>query len=143
MIFNQNELFSFNQAITATANSTNVIDRGVPGTPYQAAATLNDDIGKGNMIPLLVQVTEDFNTLTSLTIQLQTGASASLGTTLLEQTISLADLKAGRQFNLTYLPQGIEERYLGVNYVVTGTAPTAGQVTAGITMGVQTNVTGA
>lgn len=143
MIFNQNELLSDDQAITATANSTNVIDRGTPGTPYQAAATLNDDIGKGTPIPFLVQVTADFNNLTSMTIQLQTGTSASLGTTIMEQTISLTDLTAGRQFNLTYLPQGIEERYLGLNYVVTGTAPSTGTVTAGITMGVQTNVTGA
>lgn len=143
MIFNNNELLSFQQAITATALSTNVIDLGVADTPYEAVAALNYDIGKGNGIPFLVQVTEAFNNATSMTIQLETGSTASLGTVVLQQTIVLADLKAGKQFNLTMLPQGIAERYLGVRYTVAGTAPTAGKVTSGITMGVQTNVTGA
>ncbi len=31
------------------------------------------------------------------------------------------------------------ERYIRLNYTVTGTAPTTGKVTAGITGGVQTN----
>ena len=143
MIFSAQQLFSDDQAITGDADSTNVIDLGVPGTPYGAAAALNDDVGKGAKIPLLVQVTADFNTLTSLNVNLSTGATTALGTTIATQNILLADLVAGKQINLDFLPNGVVERYLGIEYDVVGTDPTLGNITAGITMGVQTNVTGA
>lgn len=143
MIFSAQQLLSDDQAITATAVSTNVIDLGVAATPYDAAAALNQDVGKGAKVPFLVQVTEDFDNLTSLAIAIEVGSTASLGTVVATQTVLLADLVAGKQINLDCLPNGINERYLGVRYTVTGTAPTAGKVTAGITMGVQTNVTGA
>lgn len=143
MIFSAQQIFSDDQAITADADSTNVIDLGLPGTPYDAAAALNDDIGKGAKIPLLVQVTADFNTLTSLNINLSTGATTALGTTIATQNILLADLVAGKQINLDYLPNGIVEQYLGIEYDVVGTDPTLGNITAGIVMGVQTNITGA
>jgi len=143
MIFSLQQLFSDDQAITASADSTNVIDLGAPGTPYGAAAALNQDVGKGAKIPILVQVTEAFDNLTSLEIKISTGATTALGTTVLSQTILLADLVVGKQTSFDVLPNDITERYLGIEYVVTGTAPTVGKVTAGITMGVQTNVTGA
>jgi len=143
MIFSAQQLFSDDQAITASADSTNVIDLGAPATPFGAAAALNDDIGKGAKIPLLAQITEAFDNLTSLEIKLSTGSTTALGTTIASQVILLADLLAGKQLNLDFLPNGIVEQYLGMEYVVVGTAPTAGKVTAGIVMGVQTNVTGA
>jgi len=143
MIFSRWMTLSDDQAITATAVSTNVIDLGAPGTPYGAAAALNQDIGKGAPVPFLVQVTADFDNLTSLNVALEVGASASLGTVVAEQSVAAADLVAGKQINLQYLPNGINARYLGVRYTVTGTAPTTGTVTAGVTMGNQTNVTGA
>lgn len=143
MILSAQQLFSDDQAITASADSTNVIDLGAPDTPYGAAAALNQDIGKGAKVPLLAQVTADFNNLTTLEVKLSTGATTALGTEIASQTIALADLVAGKQINLDFLPNGIVERYLGMEYVVVGTAPTTGTVTAGITMGVQTNVTGA
>lgn len=143
MILSAQQLFSDDQAVTATAVSTNVIDLGAPGTPYDAAAALNQDIGKGAGVPILIQVTEDFDNLTSLDIAIETGATTSLGTVVINKTVLLADLVAGYQFPVQILPNEINERYLGLRYTVTGTAPTTGQVTAGITMGVQTNVTGA
>lgn len=143
MIFSAQQLFSNDQAITASADSTNVIDLGVAGTPYDAAAALNQDVGKGNPVCFLVQVTEDFDNLTSLEIKVSTGATASLGTTVISKTVLLADLVAGYQFPVQVLPNEITERYLGIEYVVVGTAPTTGKVTAGITLGNQTNVTGA
>lgn len=146
MIFSAQQLFSDDQAITATANSTNVIYLGAAGTPYGAAAALNRDIGKGAKIPLLVQVTEDFTTsagMTALTIALETGSTDALGTEIASQTILIANLVAGKQINLDFLPNGIIEDYLGFSYTpVTGDAD-GGAITAGITMGVQTNVTGA
>lgn len=139
MIFSAQQLFSDDQAITASADSTNVVDLGAPGTPYGGAAALSQDIGKGTKIPVLVQVTEAFNNLTSLEIKISTGATTALGTTVISQTILLAGLTVGKQIALEVLPNDITERYLGIEYVVTGTAPTTGKVTAGIVMGVQTN----
>lgn len=143
MILSAQQLFSDDQAITASADSTNVIDLGVPGTPFGAAAALNRDIGKGAKIPILAQVTADFNNLTTLEFKISTGATTALGTEIASQTIALADLVAGKQLNFDVLPNAIVERYLGMEYVVVGTAPSTGTVTAGISMGNQTNVTGA
>jgi hypothetical protein len=143
MILSAQQLFSDDQAITATAVSTNVIDLGVSATPYGAAAALNHDIGKGTAVPILIQVTEAFNTLTSLAIAIEVGATTSLGTVLSTQTILLAGLTVGKQTAVAVLPRGADARYLGVRYTVAGTDPTAGKITAGITLGVQSNVTGA
>lgn len=143
MIFSEQSLLSDKQAITATAVSTNVIDLGAPGTPYGAVAALIQDIGKGAKIPFLAQVTQAFNNLTTLTIAIETGATTALGTVIASVDIALADLLVGKQIPLDVLPNDIKERYLGVRYTVTGTAPTTGQVTAGVCMGVQTNVHGA
>ena len=144
MIFSAQQLFSDDQAITATAASTNVIDLGAPQTAYGAKAAFHQDIGKGNPVPILVQVTEDFATLTSLTITIEVSAAANLSssTVLSSQTIAVADLKKGKQIAAQVLPNGADQRYLGVRYTVTGSNATTGKVTAGITMGNQTNVTG-
>lgn len=143
MILSAQQLFSDDQAITVSADSTNVIDTGVRGTPYGAAAALHGDIGKGNKIPVLVQVTEAFNTLTSVEVKISTGATTALGTTILSQVILLADLVVGKQVSFDVLPNDITERYLGIEYVVVGTPATLGKITAGISMGNQTNITGA
>lgn len=145
MIFSAQSIFSDDQAITATAISTNVYDQGEAGTPYGAAAALNRDTGKGNMVPVTIQVTEAFNNLTSLTIAIETSANADLSsaTVLSSQTIALANLTVGKQVSVGFLPKDATGRYLGIRYTVSGTAPTTGKVTAGISMGTQTNVTGA
>lgn len=143
MIFSKQQTFSDNQAITATALSTNVIDLGVPGTPHGATATLNGDVGKGTPVPILIQVTEDFDNLTSLNIAIEAGETETLGTVILSQDIPLAELIAGKQTSVVVMPNGLDQRYVGVRYTVTGTAPTAGMITAKVTMGVQTNITGA
>jgi hypothetical protein len=144
MIISANLLFSDDQAITATAVSTNVIDLGARDTPFRAAAALNGDIGKGEPVPILIQITEAFNNLTSLTITLETGPNADMSSsTVLEtQTILLAALTKGKQANMRFLPNGVTGRYLGVRYTVSGTAPTTGKVFSAITAGVQTNFTG-
>lgn len=142
MILSANNLFSDDQAVTATAISTNVIDLGAPDTPYGAAAAINQDIGKGAGIPVLAQVTADFATLTSLTITLETSAAAGLTSpvVLAEETVAVADLLAGKQMFNQVVPNGAALRYLGFRYTVTGSDATAGTITAGISMGNQTNV---
>lgn len=129
MLFDAKLLMSSNQAITATAASTDVIDRGD-----------SKDVGKAGDVPIAVQVTEAFNNLTSLAIAIQTDSDSAFGSavTLATVTVALADLKAGYQLPIITLPKGCK-RYLRLNYTVTGTAPTTGKVTAGIVAGVQTN----
>jgi len=143
MILSIQQLFSDAQAITATAVSTNQIDLGVPGSPPYDNNQLNQDIGKGNPVPILIQVVEDFDAATSITVTLEVGATTALGTVRATESILLADLVAGKQTFMQYLPQGIDEQYLGVRYTVVGSAPTVGKITAGISMGNQSNFTGA
>lgn len=141
MIFDQTLLFSDAQAITATAASTNIVDTLATGTVYGAAAALSKDIGKGNRIPINIQVVEAFNNLTSLTIDIQTAAAEGFGSpkTVVSQTIAAADLIAGKVSTLHFVPAGTDERFVRVNYTVTGTAPTTGKVSAGIVVAQQTN----
>jgi len=151
MIFSAQQIFSDDQAITATAISTNVIDLGVAGTPYGAAAALNQDVGKGNPIPLLIQVTADLSNAAddgTVTFTVECDSTANLATspTVLYSSgvIAEADLVAGYQIPVQVLPNECTARYLGIRYTVGGTGNlNAGTVTAGIVMGVQTNVTGA
>lgn len=139
MIFSQNLMYSDKQAITADAASTNVIDHGANGTVYGATAPLGRDQGKGTKIPVLIQVTESFDALTSLEVQFQVDDNAAFSSPKIvsRQTKTLAELKAGAQFSIDTLPLGSDERYSRIYYDVTGTAPTVGRITAGITMGNQ------
>lgn len=141
MILSAQQLVSDDQAITATAASTDYLDLQATGTPYGAAAALVRDIGKGTPVCFDAIVTEAFNNLTSLTIALQVddNSSFSSATTVASQTIALASLTVGANFAFEYLPEGVNERYFRLNYTVSGTAPTTGQITAGITGGRQTN----
>lgn len=144
MILSSQLLFSDDQAITATALSTNQIDLGQAGTPFDGVAPLHQDIGKGCPIPILIQVTEAFNNLTSLTVTIEVDEDSAFGSpkVLVTESILLADLVVGKYTNTIVVPNGADERYLAVRYTVVGTAPTTGQITAGIVGGVQTNITG-
>lgn len=139
MIFSQNLIYSDKQAITADAASTNIIDHGANGTVYGASVALPRDQGKGAKVPILVQVTETFDALTSLEVQFQVDNDVAFGSPKIvaRQSKTLAELKAGAQFSIDSLPLGADERYSRLYYDVTGTAPTVGKITAGITMGNQ------
>lgn len=139
MIFDQKNLFSDQQAITATAVSTNVIDTGANGTPYGAGAALGRDQGKGCVLPLFIGVTENFATLTSLTATVQhSDDNSSFSDVLGTPAIPVATLKAGYQFPIDSIPLTTTKRYIRLNYTVAGSNATAGKITAGITMGNQT-----
>lgn len=144
MITDLTTLFSNAQAITATANSTNILDLGAPGTiPGPGGTALVRDVGKGEPIPLLVTVVQSFNNLTSLTISLQVAtdtAFTSPVTVDVSPTYALADLAVGARYLLPdSIPVGSNLRYMRLVYTVAGTAPTTGQITAGLVMGRQTN----
>lgn len=142
MIFDSTLLLSNAQAITADAASTNIIDLGAPGKAYGAAANLVRDVGKGKPIPLLVQVVEAFATLTSLTVSLQVDDADTFGspkTVWTSPAIPVAELIAGKVVVPEYIPRGTNERYMRLYYDVTGSNATAGKITAGVTMGNQSN----
>lgn len=141
MIFDKTLQFSDQQAITATAASTNAIDFGAMGRAYGHAADLSRDVAKSVKIPLLIQVTEAFNNLTSLKIDIELDSTETFtpDKTITIGTFLLAELRAGFQVPWTLLPQGISLRYAQLKYTVTGTAPSTGKITAGIVAGVQTN----
>jgi hypothetical protein len=140
MILDSQALFSDDQAITATAISTNVLDLGVPGTPRKGNALVRD-VGPGNPLTLLCQVTETFDACTSIAITVEVSAAAALTSSkvLSSQTILLADLVRGKQLNIQAIPNDADLRYLGIRYTVAGSAPTVGKFTAGISAGNDTN----
>jgi len=121
---NVNHVFSAEQAITASADSTNVID-------CQATPTLRD-LG---IRPMHVEfiITESFATLTSLAFNIVTDSTTNLDTSetvAATRSIAVASLTAGTRFVLSLPSNQTYERYLGVEYAVTGSNATAGKVTA-------------
>lgn len=138
MIFDTQNLLSDAQAITATTASTNVIDLS------PIAQGIVRDIGKGKQIPLLIQVVEAFAAAgaATLTVTLETddnAAFSSAKTVWSSPALALADLKPGYVIVPEYITRRTNERYFRLNYTV-GTGPmTAGKITAGVTMGNQSN----
>lgn len=125
------EEFSHDQAITATAVSTNVKD-------LQKGSTDNTtlDIGSGCDTYLVLRCGTAFDNLTSLQIDLDSDSTADLATsptTHITETFALAALTANTILAVYKLPPGDYERYLGINYTVTGTTPTAGTIDAYLT----------
>ena len=112
MILDEEALFSNNQKITATAVSTNVLNLG------------KREVSFGTPVEIYIQVTEDFNNLTSLSIKVQTSAVENFGTAtdLIEQSILLAKLKKGTVSTIKFLPKG-NLGYMRLVYTITGTAP--------------------
>lgn len=133
MLLSKDELFSDDQAITATARSTNVIDMGSKRT-----------LANGQPVRVLIQVTETFATLTSLKVDIcsdsdTTIAGGTPGVLASSAAIAAASLIAGYKFFLDFIPNGTV-RYVDLNYTVAGSDATAGKVTAGIVTDVQTNM---
>lgn len=145
MIFDATNLFSDAQAITASAASTNYIDLGAAGTTEGGTAIVRD-IGPGNEIEILVQVTTVFDssaddeTLT-VAIQMDSTTTFTPDKTIQLEVISNANLKTlGYRVPIRVVPDGVNLRYIRLYYTVTGSGNfTAGKITAGIVAGVQTN----
>ena len=134
MIFDSTNLFSDEQAVTASAASTNLIDLGAPGTPPNSSVALVRDIALGVPVPITVRVTTTFATLTSLKVAIQTDGVVNFGSPVTvneTEAIAAASLVAGYEFTMNYIPKA-NERYLRLYYTVAGDDATAGKVTAGI-----------
>lgn len=143
MLLDEQNLFSDKQAITASAASTNFINLGAAATPAGGSVALAQDMGGNLSIPLLIQVTTAFATLTSLTVTVQTddNSSFSSATTVAStHAVPVASLVPGYIFPLTNVPIKTNERYVRLFYTVTGSNATAGAITASIAGGIQTNV---
>jgi hypothetical protein len=126
MILDATQLFSNEQAITASAASTNSIDFDGTG------------VGEGETVNLFARVTTTFATLTSLVINVQDSADDSTFATVLSTpAIAAASLVAGYKFNLNALPNKLR-RYVRLSYTVAGSDATAGKITAGLAPNVQT-----
>lgn len=127
MIFDTQSLFSDSQAITTTANSSNVIDQG--------PSVMTGLIGQTSQGALFVRCTQSFAGGTSLAIALVSADDWPLATNLLTHwnsgPIPLASLTAKTMIAATRIPPQRMRRYLGVIYTVVGTM-TAGAVLAGL-----------
>ena len=126
MQFDRENLFSDDQAVTVTAVSTDIIDlAGVAGA----------DMGPGEAVDLLAQVTVAFVGGTSVALKLETdddvafGSATDLGST---PAIATAALVAGYRFP-KQLPKEAIERYVRLTYTVVGTM-SAGKILAGLTL---------
>jgi hypothetical protein len=141
MLLSAEQLFSDSQALTATGASTNIIDLGATGTVLNAPAALVRDIGKGNPIPIIVNLDVAAGGTTptlDIAVQIDTTDAFSSATTVATAE-QVAGGAAGDSVYLdVYLPEGTNERYLRLNYTLGGTTPTY-TLTAGIVAGKQSN----
>ena len=133
MILDKELMFSEDQAVTASAASTNHIDLGEGG----------GDQSLGEPILLHCQVTEDFSTATgsTLVVSVQESAATSFGsptTIATSETASTTDLKAGYTFKLGHMPSH-DARYVRLYYTA-ATSFSAGKLTAGLILSKQTNL---
>lgn len=145
MIFDKTLQFSDQQAVTATAASTNIIDLRAVGRAYGAAADLKRDLGLNcEPIPLLIQVTEAFTAAGAgtLTVTIETDdneAFASPTVVWSSGAIGKAALVPGYRFGIIQVPLGVVERFVRLNYTVATGPMTAGKIVAGFVADVRTN----
>lgn len=126
MILDEQGLFSNNQKVTASVASENILDLG------------KREVSFGTPVELFIQVSEEFNNLTSLDIKVQTSAEEDFSETvdLIEQTMTLSELKKGEVSAIKFLPKG-NLGFMRLFYSVNGSAPTKGRLLSGIADGVQ------
>jgi len=104
------------QALTASADSTNVID--LTGTALQVGA------GRPLYMHFNVVVAADFTSADeTYSFGVATGAATSLGTVLASRAIVAGTLVAGYNFSIAVPSTGVL-RYIGAEYVLAGTSPT-------------------
>ena len=133
MILDKQNLMSENQAVTATAVSSNIIDLG-------AEHAYVPHINEEGLIEVLSQVTEDFAGLTDLKVTLETSVDEAFTSPIevvSSGAVAVADLKAGKKFPVIALPEDLKQ-YIRIKYTVNGVG-TAGKITSGLVVNRQTN----
>lgn len=132
MILDYENMFSKEQAVTATDAAASTVDLG-PG-----------DVGPSERVSLFVSAPVAFTGAGTITVTLQTadavGSDGSLTSpvTVATYSISNAKLTAGGKLLASRLPHGCK-RYLGLSYTVSG-AVAAGMITAGLVWDVQADM---
>lgn len=131
--------FSDNQAITASAAGTNIIDFN-PAFNYNSV--IDAGAGEPTYLVVIPAVTFAAAGAGTLTIELRSYAQEDLSDTpeviLTSKAIVLASLVAGKPALVVALPPADYRRYLGIYYTVGNGPFTAGQVDAFITKDAQT-----
>lgn len=139
-------LFSDDVALTSTGTTysdvINTKDSSLR-TSGDAPIGVGADIGKGNYIPLNVQVTETFTTSASgtLTVTLQTATDEAFTSPvdlMVSPTNGVSALPAGKKILPQVVPYG-SLGFLRLKYVVATGAMTAGKITASLGDATQTN----
>jgi hypothetical protein len=128
MILDAENRFSNAQALTATANSDNVLDLGLAGR----------DIGAGEVLYIVVVVTTAFTDSGSdstITVTLVTDDNSSLSSVATLATLGVFPALSAVGARIVYaIPPGLAfERYIALAYTATGGSLTTGAVTAVIT----------
>lgn len=130
MILDKENMFSENQAVTATAVSTDIVDLG-PG-----------DTGPSEGVSLFVTAGTAFTGAGTISVMVETsdelngaGTALSGAVTVATYPVSNDALLAGGKLVGARLPHGMK-RYARLNYAVTGTVA-AGTLTAGLVWDVQ------
>lgn len=142
MILDNSLVFSADQAITGTANSTNKVDLGPTG--WWGGA------GGAKAIPIALDITETFvddsGTDGTLVIEVKSNTAAGDYTTGVKThyrsaAIPVTALLAGANLNAlfrAFVPVDAQ-RYLFLTYTVAGMTASAGKITAKLAMSVPTN----
>ncbi len=140
MILDMQSLFSDDQAITASAASTNLIDLGATGTPPLSSTALVRDVGKGTPIEILIICTVAHggtSPLLDVVLQMDTAAAFPSATEVAAAT-QMAGASVGDRASIFFLPEAITERFIRLYYTAAGTTPTI-TITAGLALGTQSN----
>ena len=123
MLIDNTCVFSDEQAITATADSTNKVN-------------VMSLLGKGEPVLLDFHVAETFMTLTGLNITIHQCAteSGSYTATSMNKDITLASggLAVGKKIGFRFLARDVIQPWLKVIYTVDGSNATAGKIFAAI-----------
>lgn len=122
MLLDNTLVLSAEQAVTASAASTNSIDQSAAGDAYGA-------------LWLVVKVHTTFATLTSLTVGIQTDSASNFSnavTLASSGAVAAASLTANEIVCCMRLPAGCK-RYVRAYYTVGGSNATAGKVNAFLT----------
>jgi hypothetical protein len=119
MILDEQSLFSNNQIVNVVSN--NILDLG------------KREVSFGTPIELFIMVTETFDNLTSLKVEIQTATDEEFINPLIlaEYTVLLENLKKGDVIPVKFFPKG-NLGYVRLYYAVNGTTPTTGKILAGI-----------
>jgi len=131
MIIDSQNLFSDEQAVTAAAASTNLIDLGTERRP-----------GTGENLYIVAQVDEAFTDAGSdstLLVELESDDNVAFSSPTVRQTIGTfaALAAAGSRLIARYAPETLNERFIRLKYTPANGNLSTGKVTAFVTKDIQ------